>query len=182
MRPTSSTQHPAPAEVAKGSPEGGPPSNNRDENISTSPNQTMATNARATAITAPAFNPLIIPQLPYLHPIIVVNQFTPFPMGPQLHFPYFIYPFPAWYYFQQTMMNIPVNQPMPTPPFITPHGEGPIAQSTNTGSGTSITNIVTINEIGNEIGSDNSTNVKIRKNGTLLSCRYYMNMGSSTSL
>jgi len=117
----------------------------------------------------------MIPQFnygPYLHPIIVVNQFTPFPIGPQLYFPYFA--FPAWY-FQQSMMNIPVNvQPMPTSPSIAPHGENPIAQGTNTGSGTSITNVVTINEIGNEIGSDNSTNVKIRKNGTLLSCRYSM--------
>jgi len=75
-------------------------------------------------------------------------------------------------------MNIPVNvQPIPTSPSAAPHGESPIAQRVNTGSGTSITNIVTINEIGNEIGSDNSTNVDIRKNGTLLSCQYSMNMG-----
>ena len=66
---------------------------------------------------------------------------------------------------------------MPTsPPSVAPNGESPIAQSTNTGSGTSITNIVTINEIGNEKDNDNSTNVEIRKNGTLLSCRYSMNM------
>jgi len=63
-------------------------------------------------------------------------------------------------------MNIPVNvQPIPTSPSVAPNGEIPIAQSIN---GTSITNIVTINDIGNEIGTDNSTNIKIRKNGKAL--------------
>jgi len=160
MCPTSQTQLPAPAQVAKGSPEGGSSSNTTAIN---------PTNDRAPAFMAPAVNPLMVPQLPYLHPIIVVNQFIPFPIGPQLHFPYFPYPFPAWYYFQQSMMNIPYVQPMPSPS-VAPHGENPISQSTNTGSGTSITNIVTINEIGNEKGNDNSTNVEIRKNGTHLSC------------
>src|SRR5258706_11327524 len=141
MCPTSPTQHPA---SVKGSPGG--PSDSQDENTSThSPNQPITTTIN------PFIHPPMIPQFnywPYLHPIIVVNQFTPFQFGPQLHFPYFLYPFPAWYYFQQSMMNIPVNvQPMPTSPS-TPHGESPIAQSINTGSGTSITNIVTINEIG----------------------------------
>jgi len=130
-----------------------------------------------------SIHPIMIPQFnywPYLHPIIV---FAPFPIDPQFHFPYLPYPFPAWYYFQQSMMNIPVNvQPMPTSPSVAPNGESPIAQSINTGSGTSVTNIVMVNDIGNEIGTDNSTNVKIRKNGTPSSCRYSMNMGSSTSL
>jgi len=167
MCPTSPTQHPAPAQIAKGAPEGGPSSNSQDENVSSSPNRTMAidaTNATVPAIMAPAFNPLMIPQL---QPIFVVNQFIPFLIGPQAFFPYFPYPFPPWYYFQQPMMNIPVNvQPMPTSPTIVPNGESPIAQNTNMGSGTSITNIMTINEIGNEKGNDNSTNVEIRKNGT----------------
>jgi hypothetical protein len=157
--------HSTPAEVVKGSPEGGSRSNSQDESTS------------ATTLV----HPLMIPQFnywPYLHPIMMVNQFIPFPFGPQPHFPYFPYPFqiPAapWYYFQQPMMNTPVHvQPMTTAsPSVAPHGESLIAQgqSVNTGSGTSITNIVMHNEIGNEKGNDNSTNVKIRKNGTPLTC------------
>jgi hypothetical protein len=123
-------------------------------------------------VVNPFVYPLMIPQFnywPYLHPIMMVNQFIPFP----LHFPYFLlYPFqiPAapWYYFQQSMMNTPVYvQPVTTAsPSVSPNAESPIAQSINTGSGTSITNIVMHNEIGNDKDNDNSTNVKIRKNGT----------------
>ena len=114
LMPTSPTQHPATSEVAEESPEGGSPSNSQEGNAS-----------RATAIN-PFFHPLMIPQFiywPYFHPLIVVNQFTPFPFGP--HFPCFPYPFPAWYHFQQSMMNI---QPMPTSPSVAPHGEIPIDQ------------------------------------------------------
>jgi hypothetical protein len=66
------------------------------------------------------------------------------------------------------MINTPVYvQPVTTAsPSVAPNAESPIAQSINTGSGTSITNIVMHNEIGNEKDNDNSTNVKIRKNGT----------------
>jgi len=116
LMPTSPTQHPATSEVAEESP-GGPPSNSQDGNTSNPPNQTMpATDTRATAIN-PFIHPLMIPQFnywPYFHPLIVVNQFTPFPFGPQFYFPYFPYPF------QQSMMNI---QPMPTFPSVVPHGE-----------------------------------------------------------
>jgi hypothetical protein len=128
-------------------------------------NQTAGT---TTTHTNPFVHPLMIPQLnplywPYVfNPHPMVNQF---PFGPQV--PFFLCPFPptVWYYPQQFMMGVPVYvqsvAPNVTPP-VAP--QGPIAQSTSTGPGTSIT--VTFNEIGN----DQSMNVQNRTNGRLSCC------------
>ena len=138
--------------------------------------------AASTPGVTPFIHPLMIPQfnpLYYWHyPHPMIYPFTQFPISPQ---PYFLCPFPAaaWYYFNQPMMSAgPLyTQPMPfgVPPSVI--SQSPIAQSTNTGPATSITNnFVTHNEIGN----DNSTNLKIHKNGTLSSSCYSTNLHSPT--
>jgi len=161
--PTQHPDHNASPKVNNGSPEGGPQVGSQGENTRV-PTASIPTPFFHTPMILP-FNPLYY--WPYIHPIMVVNQLIPFPIASQMHTPYFLCPFPgpaaAWYYYQQSMMNIPMyGQPVPTPASVTPHGQGHIAQSINVGSGTAITNIVY-----NEIGDDNSTNVEINKNGTL---------------
>jgi hypothetical protein len=93
----------------------------------------------------------------------------PIPIRPSSPFLHASVPLPAaaWYYFQQYMMGVPVYG-QPGPPSVTPPvaPQSPIAQSTNTGPGTSIMNIVTFNEI----GTDNSTNVQTHKNGRSCCC------------
>jgi hypothetical protein len=90
----------------------------------------------------------------------MANQFAQFYVGPQLQVPYALCPFPmAWpIYFQQPVMPFVYMQPMPVgaSPFNTPQ----TTQHLGAGLGTSITNIVMYNEIGN----DNHTNVETRKN------------------
>ena len=124
-------------------------------------------------LLVPQFNPLYFwPCFLNLHPM--QNPFAYFPIIPHLQ----VCPFhaAAWYHSQQSMMGTPLcAQPMSfgIRPSVTP--QSPIVQSTTTGTGTSITNnFVTFNEIGN----DNSTNLKIQKNRTLSSCCYVMNMRS----
>ena len=98
---------------------------------------------------APFSPPLMIPQLfnpPYYWPYSQMIYFLPFPAM-------------AGYYFQQPMMGIPLHaQP-------TPFGVPPIAQNINTGQITN--NFVTIVEI----GTNNSSNVKIKNgNRALVHC------------
>jgi hypothetical protein len=127
-----------------------------------------------TAHVNPYIHPLMIPQLNPLYwsyslnlqPMVI--PFAQFPLGPQVPFFMPVCPFPpaAWYYFQQSMMGIPVHI-QPVPPSVTPSTapQTPVAQSTSTCPGTSI-NIVTFNEM----GTDNSTNVQTRKDGRLSCC------------
>ena len=91
---------------------------------------------------------IIMPHAPYSFPIVIPHAyFMP------------IYPFPTmahWYSYQQYMMGAPVyGQPLlfGVPPFFT------LQCTTPSQAGNSVTNIVTFNEIGN----NQSTNLKINK-------------------
>jgi hypothetical protein len=137
-----------------------------------SPNQAMST---TTTTSGPS--PIVYgysPMFPQLHSVPfyasdlhpMANRSAQFPVGPQLQVPYVLCPVPmVWpYYFQQPMMPLVYMHPMPigASPFITPQ----TAQHSGAGLGTSITNIVMYNEIGN----DNHTSVKTHKksNGKLV--------------
>jgi hypothetical protein len=137
-------------------------------NSQTTASTTTTTNVNPFAqyLMMAQFHPLYY--WPYPHPML--NPFAQFPV------PYFLCPVPvaAWYHFsqQQSMMTTPVSV-QPAHPFgirssITP--QNPIAQTTDMGPVTSITNIVFT---GNEIGNDNSTNLEIHKNSMLSPCSLF---------
>ena len=126
-------------------------------------------------LLVPQFNPLYLWPWTFLNLHLMQNPFAYFPIIPHLQ----VCPFhaAAWYYSQQSMGTPLCPQPMSfgIPPSVTP--QSPMAQSTTTGTGTGTlitNNFVTFNEIGN----DNSTNLRIQKNRTLFSCCYAMDMRS----
>jgi hypothetical protein len=106
--PPDSTQHQQPSVDSQG----------RYPHASAPQNQTAAT---TTTPINPSVHPLMIPQLnPLYWPYFPVNPFAQFPIGPQVPFFMPVCPFPpaAWYYFQQSMMGVPVYV-QPVPPSVT---------------------------------------------------------------
>ena len=111
-------------------------------------NQMTTTTTTTTTTGSLVYPQTIMPHAPHSFPIII----------PQAYFmPIYLFPTMAyWYSYQQYMMGAPIyGQPLlfGTPPFFTPQCTTPSQ------AGNSITNIVTFNEIGN----NQSTNLKINK-------------------
>jgi hypothetical protein len=123
--------------------------------------------------TNPFVHPLMMTQLnPLYWPYFpIVNPYAQFPLafGPQVPFFLPLWPLPA-----RRMVLFPaihdgrpsICSPRAYQRHSARRSPKPYSQSTNTGPGTSIMNIVTFNEI----GTDNSTNVQTHKNGRLSCC------------